>query len=53
MDEIDTFRIGALDSMQKTVDVLSGEVVKSQAYLDRVRANDGPALTDGGSLDVS
>src|SRR3954452_21479390 len=35
MDEIDTFRLGALDSMQKTVDALSTEIMKSQAYLDR------------------
>jgi uncharacterized protein YaaN involved in tellurite resistance len=42
MDEIDTFRIGALDSMQKTVDALSTEITKSQTYLDRVRAREGP-----------
>ena len=37
MDEIDTFKVKALDSMQKTVTALSSEVTKSQAYIDRVR----------------
>jgi uncharacterized protein YaaN involved in tellurite resistance len=40
MDEIDTFKIEALDSMQKTVTALSQEITKSQAYIDRVRANE-------------
>ena len=46
MDEIDTFKVKALDSMQKTVTALSEEVEKSQAYIDRVRANEqrGPGL---------
>ena len=36
MDEIDAFKLKALDSMAKTVDALSIEVQKSQAYIDRV-----------------
>src|SRR6476646_8185495 len=40
MDEIDTFKIAALDTMQKTVTALSTEIDKSQAYIDRVRANE-------------
>ena len=40
IDEIDTFKVAALDSMQKTVTALSAEIVKSEAYLDRVRANE-------------
>jgi uncharacterized protein YaaN involved in tellurite resistance len=46
MDEIDTFKVKALDSMQKTVTALSTEVEKSQTYIDRVRANEqrGPGL---------
>jgi VCBS repeat-containing protein len=46
MDEIDTFKVKALDSMQKTVTTLSAEVERSQAYIDRVRANEerGPGL---------
>ncbi len=46
MNEIDTFKVAALDSMQKTVTALSSEITKSQAYIDRVRAADerGPAI---------
>ncbi len=40
MDEIDTFKVAALDSMQKTVTALSAQVVKSEAYLERVKANE-------------
>jgi uncharacterized protein YaaN involved in tellurite resistance len=40
MDEIDTFKVKALDTMQQTVTALSAEITKSQAYLDRVRANE-------------
>ncbi len=52
MDEIDSFRVGALDSMQKTVDALSTEITKSQAYLDRVRALEGPESAAGTELDI-
>ena len=38
MDEIDTFKIAALDTMQKTVTALSTEITKSQTYLDRVKS---------------
>jgi uncharacterized protein YaaN involved in tellurite resistance len=40
MDEIDTFKVAALDNMQKTVTALSSEITRSQAYLDRARANE-------------
>jgi uncharacterized protein YaaN involved in tellurite resistance len=40
MDEIDSFKVAALDNMQKTVDALSTEIAKSQAYLDRVKASE-------------
>ncbi len=49
MDEIDTFRVSALDSMQKTVTALSTEITKSQAYLDRVSARDGAEAATGGA----
>ena len=52
MDEIDSFRVGALDSMQKTVDALSTEITKSQAYLDHVRALEGPGSAGGTELDI-
>jgi len=35
MDEIDTFKVAALDTMEKTVTALSTEISKSQTYLDR------------------
>jgi uncharacterized protein YaaN involved in tellurite resistance len=47
MDEIDTFKVQALDTMQKTVTALSAEITRSQAYLDRVRANE----TQTGAID--
>src|SRR3954454_20953662 len=53
MDEIDSFRVGALDSMQKTVGALSAEVTKSQAYLDRARANETPEIDAGNELGIS
>jgi len=52
MDEIDTFRVGALDSMQKTVDALSAEVTKSQGYLDRVRAIEATGTAEGTGPDI-
>ena len=52
MDEIDTFRVGALNSMQKTVDALSTEITKSQAYLDRVRALEGPGSAAETELEI-
>ena len=47
MDEIDTFKVAALDTMQKTVNALSEEITRSQSYLDRVRANE----TQGSPID--
>ena len=52
MDEIDTFRIGALDSMQKTIGALSTEVSRSQAYLERARANETADADTGSDLDI-
>ncbi len=48
MDEIDAFKLRALDNMAKTVDALSTEVTKSQAYLDRVRQGENNAALGGG-----
>jgi uncharacterized protein YaaN involved in tellurite resistance len=42
MDEIDGFKLKALDNMARTVDALSAQVRKSQAYVDRARAQDQP-----------
>ncbi len=35
MDEVDSFKLRALDSMKQTVDVLSTEVEKSKGYIAR------------------
>ena len=37
MDEIDTFKLKALDNMATTVTALEGELTKAQTYLDRAR----------------
>jgi uncharacterized protein YaaN involved in tellurite resistance len=51
MDNIDTFKVKALDSMKKTVDTLSNEVEKSRGYIARAEgaaqaqlAHDAPSL---------
>jgi uncharacterized protein YaaN involved in tellurite resistance len=41
IDAIDTYKVQALDNMQKTIDALTGEVQKAQSYLERAHA--GPA----------
>jgi uncharacterized protein YaaN involved in tellurite resistance len=38
MDEIDTFKVKALDNMEQTINALSTEIDKSKSYIDRVRA---------------
>jgi len=37
MDAISDYKVKALDSMQKTVDVLTTEVGRAKQYLDRAR----------------
>jgi len=44
IDGIDSFKLQALNSMQKTIDALSGEVARAQAYLQRA-PNARPAGT--------
>jgi uncharacterized protein YaaN involved in tellurite resistance len=51
MDNIDTFKIKALDSMKQTVDSLSTELEKSKGYIARAegaaqaaKAADAPSL---------
>ena len=38
VDMIDAYKLQALDNMQKTIDALSGEVVKAQSYLQRAHS---------------
>ena len=52
MDEIDTFKVKALDNMEQTINALSTEIDKSKTYIDRVRAAEqahaeGPPNTSG------
>jgi uncharacterized protein YaaN involved in tellurite resistance len=47
MDMIDAYKLQALDSMQKTIDALAGEVTKAQSYLER--AHNAPASEAVGS----
>jgi hypothetical protein len=47
---IDAYKLQALDGMQKTIDALSGEVVKAQSYLQRAHnAPSTPAAVGAGS----
>ncbi len=45
MDMISDYKIKALDSMQKTVTTLAGEVDRAQGYLDRVRGDAATSAT--------
>jgi uncharacterized protein YaaN involved in tellurite resistance len=48
VDMIDAYKLQALDNMQKTIDALSGEVVKAQSYLQRAHnAPPTPAVGAG------
>ena len=48
MDEIDAFKLKALDSMSQTVDALTAQIGKAQAYLDRAKTRDEAASGDSG-----
>jgi uncharacterized protein YaaN involved in tellurite resistance len=52
MDNIDTFKVKALDSMKTTVDTLSKEVEKSKGYIARAEgaSQGGGGTTSGPSL---
>ena len=51
MDNIDTFKIKALESMKQTVTTLSSEVEKSKGYIARAEgANQAQVASDGPSL---
>src|SRR5262249_35858408 len=38
LDEIDNYKVAALDTMQKTVDALGQEIAEAQKHLDRMHA---------------
>ena len=50
MDEIDTFKLKALDNMGRTVDALETELTKAQSYLERAHAS---ATADEASGDLT
>ncbi len=50
MDEIDGFRVKALDSMSQTIATLTSELDKAQTYVDRVRERDARETSDTGEL---
>jgi uncharacterized protein YaaN involved in tellurite resistance len=43
IDQIDNYKVQALDNMKKTVDALSAQVAKSQTYLERAKQPDSNA----------
>jgi uncharacterized protein YaaN involved in tellurite resistance len=47
LDAIDSYKLQALDSMQKTIDVLNAEVGKAQAYLQRAKPPSGDSVGGG------
>jgi hypothetical protein len=51
MDNIDAFKLKALESMKTTVDTLTGEVEKSKGYIARAegQARAAAAVTSGSS----
>ena len=50
MDEIDSFKLKALDNMSQTVTALTAQVGKAQAYLDRAKSRDaGSSEADDGA----
>ncbi|RJY09835.1 toxic anion resistance protein [Aurantiacibacter aquimixticola] len=54
MDEVDSFKLRALDSMKQTVDVLSTEVEKSKGYIARAegQAQAAQQVNDSGLLSL-
>jgi len=54
MDEVDQFKLRALDSMKQTVDVLSDEVEKSKGYIARAegQAQAAQQVQDSGLLSL-
>lgn len=53
MDAIDSFKSQALTSMQTTIDTLTAEIQRSQAYLERARRNElEQGAKTGGELKI-
>ena len=52
MDEIDTFKLKALDNMATTVTALETEITKAQTYLDRARRAGEPTAEPASDLTI-
>jgi uncharacterized protein YaaN involved in tellurite resistance len=52
MDEIDGFKLKALDNMARTIEVLETETKKAQWYLDRVRDRDARDPQSTGAIQL-
>jgi uncharacterized protein YaaN involved in tellurite resistance len=50
MDEIDAFKLKALDTMTKTISDLTVQIGKSQTYLDRARSRDQATAQEDSGL---
>jgi uncharacterized protein YaaN involved in tellurite resistance len=50
MDEIDAFKLKALDNMTKTISDLTVQIGKSQTYLDRARSRDQATAQEDSGL---
>ncbi len=48
MDEIDAFKLKALDSMSQTIDALTAQIARAQSYLDRAKARDEAGSGESG-----
>ena len=53
MDEIDNFKVKALDSMSLTINSLETEIDKSRTYINRARAQEGGEGSDKAGSDLS
>ena len=53
MDEIDTFKVKALDNMALTINALETEIDKSSSYINRARAQEGGEGSDKAGSDLS
>lgn len=53
IDSVDAYKAQALTTMKETADLLSSEVVRAQAYLDRARQDSGDVALPGGEGDLA
>jgi uncharacterized protein YaaN involved in tellurite resistance len=49
LDEMDSYKVAALDTMKTTVDALTHEVDRAQSHLERIKSRDAgaPAALEG------